>query len=339
MKRSVSIYSYQEQFYFGKLDLEGCVATAAATGATGIEMLIDQMVPGYPSLTYNLSDRFVGSWHDLMAKYAVVPSAFDIYGESKVLKGRLTTDAELTAQLIELFKAGKALGFSIMRINFLVPATVIEALVPHAEAMDVKMAIEVHAPHHLDGKWVLDTLEIAQRTGTKHLGIMPDFGTFCRAIPALALDEARRNGVSDDIIAYLSDVYHEREKPRDLVDRVTAMGGNDAAQWLAMRVGIGVWINDDPGLLVPLMPYIFHAHGKFYDVTPDLVEPEVRYDEIMKILIDNNYTGYISSEYEGQRLNQGIDPGYDEIEQVRRHQAMLSRYIGDTQQESIHGSR
>ena len=50
----------------------------------------------------------------------------------------------------------------------------------------------------------------------------------------------------------------------------------------------------------------------------------------MKVLIDNQYSGYISSEYEGQRLTQDIDPGYDEVEQVRRHQAMLCRYRGET---------
>jgi hypothetical protein len=33
------------------------------------------------------------------------------------------------------------------------------------------------------------------------------------------------------------------------------------------------------------------------------------------------------SEYEGQRLIQGVDMGYDEVEQVRRHQAMLASYL------------
>ena len=231
-----------------------------------------------------------------------------------------------------------------MRIAFLVPPSVIEALIPHAEEMGLKMAIEVHAPHRLNGPWVEQTLEIVLRTGTKNLGVMPDFGTFCRAIPRLVLQEARRHGVSEDIVAFLSDVYQEPTKPQDLVERVVSKGGNAAAQWLAQRVAIGVWINDDPRQLVKLMPHIFHAHGKFYEITEDLIEPEVRYDEIMKVLLDHGYEGYVSSEYEGQRLTQDIDPGYDEIEQVRRHQAMLCRYLGESssfapRQETVHGSR
>lgn len=344
MLRAVSLYSYQELYYLGKIDLGECIANAAATGATGIEMLADQMIPGYPSLRYNLTDEYIDAWQGLLAKYAVKPITFDIYGETKLFKGRICSDAELTAQLVELFKTGKALGFSIMRIAFLVPPSVIEALVPHAEAMGLKMAIEVHAPHRLNGPWVEKTLEIAQRTGTKNLGIMPDFGTFCRAIPRLVLEESRRHGVSEDIIAYLADVYREPNKPKNLVERVDAMGGNAAAQWLAQRVAIGVWINDDPGLLAGLMPHIFHAHGKFYEITEELVEPEVSYDEIMRVLLDHGYAGYISSEYEGQRLTQGTNPGYDEIEQVRRHQAMLCRYFGETapyapRPETAHGAR
>jgi hypothetical protein len=47
------------------------------------------------------------------------------------------------------------------------------------------------------------------------------------------------------------------------------------------------------------------------------------------------------SEYEGQRLIGGIDKGYDEIEQVRRHQAMLARYLskssaGESRTRGVH---
>ncbi len=344
MQRAVSLYSYQEQYYRERLDLEGCIANAAATGATGIELLVDQMIPGYPSLRYNLSEAFVESWGKLLAKYKVTPVAFDIYGETKLFKGRICSDAELTEQLVELFKAGRALGFSIMRIAFLVPPSVIEALVPYAEDMGIKMAIEVHAPHRIDGPWVQDTLEIAQRKGTKNLGIMPDFGTYCRNIPRLALDESRRKGVSEDIIAFLSDTYHESAKRTGLVERIKRMGGNEAAEWLAQRVELNVWINDNPELLAPVMPYVFHAHAKFYEMTEDMVEPDVRYDDVMRVLIDHGYNGYISSEYEGQRLTQDIDPGYDEIEQVRRHQAMLAQYVdhaspSTNRTERAHGAR
>ena len=343
-KRGVSLYSYQDLFYREALDLEGCIAAAADTGATGLEMLVDQMVPGYPSATYNLSDQFIAEWSGLTHKYGVEPIAFDIYGESKLYKGRICSDEELADQLIILFRTGKALGFKIMRINFLVPVRVIERLIPAAEDLEVTMAIEVHAPHSLRGPWVQDTVSLIQRSGTSNLGIMPDFGTFCREIPRLVLEESRRKGVSDTIISYLSDLYHEPNKPSDMVGRVLAMGGNEAAEWLARRVELGVWINDDPRFMADLAPHIVHAHAKFYEMTEDLIEPSVRYDEIIPVLAGAGYQGYIMSEYEGQRLTQDIDPGYDEVEQVRRHQAMLARYLGETApaanaQGDAHGTR
>lgn len=341
-KRGVSLYSYQDLFYREVLDLEGCIAAAAATGATGLEMLVDQMVPGYPSISYNLSDRFIAEWSELTTRYGVEPVAFDIYGESKLFKGQTCSDEDLADQLTVLFKTGKALGFRIMRINFLVPVRVIARLIPVAEKLGVTMAIEVHAPHRLNGPWVQDTVALIQSTGTTRLGIMPDFGTFCREIPGLVLEESRRKGVQQDIISLLSDLYHEPVKPEGLLGRIEAMGGNEAALWLAKRVELGVWINDDPQFLSDLAPYLVHAHGKFYEMTEDLVEPAVRYDEILPILAAAGYSGYIMSEYEGQRLTQDYDPGYDEVEQVRRHQAMLARHLGEpaaASQEAANGAR
>ena len=42
IKRSVSLYSYQDEYYDGKLDLEGCLRETAKTGATGVELLAEQ---------------------------------------------------------------------------------------------------------------------------------------------------------------------------------------------------------------------------------------------------------------------------------------------------------
>ena len=46
------------------------------------------------------------------------------------------------------------------------------------------------------------------------------------------------------------------------------------------------------------------------------------------MLVDAGYDGWISSEYEGQRHVQDALP-VDEIEQVRRHQELLKRLLGE----------
>jgi hypothetical protein len=185
----------------------------------------------------------------------------------------------------------------------------------------------VHAPHLLTGEWVEKNIELAQRKNTKNLGIMPDMGIFCKNLPRLVVDEALREGATPKIVDYLGKMYHERPVPADLVERIDAMGANDVDRWLALRIKIGVWTWHDPKNLLEYMPYTFHIHGKFYEMDTNLVEPEVAYEQIMPILIEGGYNGYIMSEYEGQRLTHGVDMGYDEVEQVRRHQAMLANYL------------
>jgi len=328
IQRGISIYSFQEKYYRGEMSLEDCLAATARMGVRGFEMLSDQMIPGYPSISYNLSPEFLDSWKGWLEKYGVEPIAFDVYGETKLYKNRKVTHAELLGELRELLKTAQALGFKILRLTFHLPVEVIADLIPYAEDAGIRLAIEVHAPHLLTGEWVQKNIELAQRKNTRNLGVMPDLGIFCRNIPNLVIDEALREGATPKIVEYLGEVYHERPTPPDLMERIDAMGANDVDRWLALRVKIGVWTWHDPKNLLKFMPYTFHIHGKFYEMKPDLVEPEVAYDQIMPILIEGGYTGYIMSEYEGQRLIHGVDKGYDEVEQVRRHQKMLASYIG-----------
>ena len=65
IKRGISLYSYQEEYFLRKLNLEQCIAQASAIGALGIESLAEQMMPEFP----RLSDAFYDQWHGWMAKY------------------------------------------------------------------------------------------------------------------------------------------------------------------------------------------------------------------------------------------------------------------------------
>ena len=54
----------------------------------------------------------------------------------------------------------------------------------------------------------------------------------------------------------------------------------------------------------------------------------VPYEEIIPVLIEAEYKGYIDSEYEGARW---VEDAFevDSTEQVRRHQTMLKRLLGE----------
>jgi hypothetical protein len=59
-------------------------------------------------------------------------------------------------------------------------------------------------------------------------------------------------------------------------------------------------------------------------------ESSIDYDNVVTVLKDIDFDGYIATEYEGQRSFHDLATGNyedDEVEQVRRHQLMLERMI------------
>jgi hypothetical protein len=84
----------------------------------------------------------------------------------------------------------------------------------------------------------------------------------------------------------------------------------------------------DPHKMLDYIPFTSHIHGKFYEMLPDYTEYSIPYEEIIPILIEGGYNGYIDSEYEGNRWIQDAFE-VDSVEQVRRHQVMLKRLLGE----------
>jgi hypothetical protein len=55
IKRGVSLYSYQDEYFLRTLSIEDCIRESAAFGARGIEIIPEQSIPGFP----RVSDEFV----------------------------------------------------------------------------------------------------------------------------------------------------------------------------------------------------------------------------------------------------------------------------------------
>ena len=89
IKRSVSLYSYQDEFYLGKLDLEGCLRETAATGATGVELLAEQMIRQFPLPIE--TQTFRDQWFEWMKKYNLTPSCYDAFLENHIYDNRTLT--------------------------------------------------------------------------------------------------------------------------------------------------------------------------------------------------------------------------------------------------------
>ncbi len=319
-KRGVSLYSYQEEFFLQKMSLEDCIAAVAKTGATGIEIIGEQSVWGFPTLT----DAFVDKWFGMMDKYGTTPVCHDMFLDTKKFKNRRLTEDEQLESIIRDLKFANRLGCKVMRIIVSTTPEMMRKAVPFAEKYDVKMGIEVHSPWHINNAWMTKHLEVMEETGSTHLGFIPDMGIFTKKLPRVMIDKMIRQGADEKIAEYVCKNYEAGVMQEYIIAEVRQMTNKPIDIALAEQCRHNVYTN--PRSLLPFMNRIFHIHAKFYEMLDDYTEYSIPYPEIIKVLQEGGYQGYLSSEYEGNRHIQDIME-VDSVEQVRRQQVMFSSLI------------
>lgn len=322
IKRGVSLYSYQEEFFLRKMTLEDCIAAVAATGATGIELLPEQMIKGFP----NITDEFVDEWFQMMDKYGVEPIAYDAFLDTKLYANRILTTQESLDMMIRDLKIANRLGFKILRTLVSTPLEVVDKALPYAEKYNVKIALEVHSPFTFGTPWFEERMDYIRKTKTKWFGIMPDFGIFVKCMPKVIQNWHIRHGAHPEIIAYIAENYKNGVDKQKTIEEVEKMKEANAYD-KQFAVTSSHFVFTDPDILKEYIPYIMHVHGKFYEVEENMEEPSIPYKDILQVLIDNGFEGYIDSEYEGNRHIQDFME-VDSVEQVRRHQKMMENILG-----------
>jgi hypothetical protein len=309
-RRGVSSYSYQIALYTGEMSLEDMIAEAADIGANAIELLPDELRE-YP----NFSDQFVKQWHGWMDKYHTVADAYtqhqDIYPAE-----RLRWDIE----------QAKRLGFTCIRMMLSTSLEIVEQCLPDAEKANVALLYEVHGPTRIDGPEVEGIVKLMEKTKSAHLGLNPDFSLWEKWPSPVKRDASIRAGRGSSEVVKFIDEAHANGEAREKIEAEVAKRGGGATEKAYIRERFEGY--QDPKKLLPLKPYIRRWHAKFWEMTPDYKETSIPYDEVIQFLIKNGFGGVMASEYEGQRSILDIAE-VDEVEQVRRHQVMLKRLLGE----------
>jgi sugar phosphate isomerase/epimerase len=83
-----------------------------------------------------------------------------------------------------------------------------------------------------------------------------------------------------------------------------------------------------PEDMIPLLPYTHACHAKFSYMTDELKERDHPYEEIIKVLLDHKWEGYLLSEYEDYESGNRNVPDFAS-DQVRRQHVMLKRLLGE----------
>jgi sugar phosphate isomerase/epimerase len=334
IKLGVTLYSYGGDFQLGTMNLEDCIADVADMGAEGIEILGESHIPNYP----NPTDKWVGQWFAMMDKYKTKPMAYDDFVDTMFYKDRLLTPKEAAERLVVDFKLANRLGIPVMRQQWppyppdnpadvdLAPycwsknaIEVFEHALPYAEKYNVKIAVEMHSPTYLKSEFMDRMMEFILRTKTKHFGFCPDMSIFTKRPPEYATNMALKMGAREKIIQYIISAYQENLGPAKTMAEVKKMGGNETELVFASIGGIYHFSNNDPKDLIKFLPYSYHIHGKFWGMSEDLHEYSVPYENVIPLVAQNGFGGYISSEYEGSR------DIYDASIALRRQQLMLRK--------------
>ncbi|GFM31550.1 sugar phosphate isomerase/epimerase [Novosphingobium sp. PY1] len=324
IKRGVSLYSYQNETFQGKMTLEDCIRTSAELGAKGIEIIGEQTFWGWPEV--GVEDAAVANWHELIKKYDCVSVSHDFMLDYKRYKGRIMPFDEQVASVKKDIDFGARLGMKYIRALVSIEPSVLVAAAPYAEEKGIKILIEVHAPLHFDHPWIIRHAEAFEKSGSDALGFLPDMGMFLFKFPPVWKEKFLRIGVPKNIADYIEKAYEDRVLSEYVILNVREMGGEGPALGMAETLRHNAAF--EPKRMLDYMGRIHNVHGKFYQMDEDYVEPSIPYDEIVKVLQQGGYNGYICSEYEGNRwIEDAQEP--DSVEQVRRQQVMLARLLGE----------
>lgn len=316
-----SLFCFTSGFVKGTLVLEGCVRTAKRIGCEGYEFVATQMLPHYPFVT----DEDVALFSRLTDKYGIAPYCYAANMDRGMRHDRDLTDDEMVAMAVRDIRNAARLGCKAMRQQWMMPPEAFIRLAPYAETYDIQVGIEIHNPAYPSCPEMLAYREVIERSGSRHLGFIPDFGCFATRPNKPHWDRALENGAQPALLEMASRMRYEDISQQEAVRRLREAGANDAVITATMGMYGFVQFRAAPDLegLASILPYCIEFHGKLHHVSEDLQEASIPYDLIMPIIAQSGFEGFIMAEFE----NEG---GYDEIEMTRRGVAMMKRYLEET---------
>lgn len=286
----VSLYSYMGD-YGTTMDLETALRSIADLGATGVEILGEGHVPNYP----DPPQEWVDEWFRLLDRYGLEPTNYGSWIDTRLHssgeQGRDMTVDEGAAALQRDLRLAKRLGFRFVRPKI---GVVSSDLIPHpiwTEAVERSLPLA----EELD---VIICPEIHSPTPIKH-EVVDDY-----------IDLIKRTGTKHFGLLLDTGIFQDRPIP--------LRPGELPGRRPAFLDGIGV----DPADVFDIIDHVVFIQAKFHDIDDELEDQQIPWEPVLRALKDAGYTGYLSSEYEGDRVP------WRSIEQVRRQHSLM-RQVAD----------
>lgn len=233
------------------------------------------------------TEEWVEQWFRLCDKYEVVPVEYGNWIDSHVLGDRDLTTEESYEMLARDIRLAHRLGFSVMRTKMPVISDTLEPVKNWREI--IKMA-----------------LPLAEELGIK----------MC---PEIHIPTNLKSEMVNDFVAFIKETGTKNFGLNiDFSVFRTEFAENEYRD--------PNYVPNKPEDLIPLLPYVYCCHAKFIHMNDAFEETTIPYKEIIEVLKNQNWDGYLLSEYEGADK---YDAGYEVGQTLRKQHIMLKNYIGD----------
>lgn len=267
----------------------------------------------------------------MMDKYGTKPVCYTNFHDTWLRKYQpMTTSENLEYQTRE-FNIARKMGFTKFRMLVGTPMELLEAAIPVAEKLGIWMGIELHFPVQLKGP-LSQLVERVMGIAEKHpdvVGFVPDMGMFQnRPMPYTREKQIEAGTLTRDIISYIEESFQNKVPRAEVEQRVSTMKPKPGdISYIEESYRFADTLQDPKDLLL-ILKYCKHIHAKFWEMSkgPEYYDTQINYDEIIPVLLQGGFDGYLCSEYEGQgRLDAG---DVDEVGEVRRQHIMLKKMLG-----------
>lgn len=315
IKIGVSIYSFTYFYDLKLMSLENLLRTAHEMGYEGVEIVVAQMAPEYP----NISDEWIAHFRELLDKYQLHLVSWSAYIDMGLHPDRDLTDEEICEHTRRDLILAKKAGADLVRTQHAIKPKNFRAMLPFCKQLDMKLCIEMHAPHHPDVPVWKEYLEImAEPESEGYLGVVPDFSIFQYAPHKQMIENYLREGFREDKLNAVIELNKKRMTEEEII------ATDDFTDYEKKVISDIVGHYQSPAKLEDLkklIPYSPYIHGKFHFLDENCHNPCIPYEEIIPMVKELGFKGYIASEYEG----------WDEaaMEQLKRYVTLLNRLLED----------
>ena len=232
------------------------------------------------------TDAWVDKWFALCEKYEVEPVEYGHWIDCRVLQDRMLTTEEAVERLEQDMRLAHRLGCRVLRTKM---SVINDALDPVENWRDI----------------IRGVLPLAERLDLK----------LC---PEIHIPTSLKSQMIQDYVDFIKETGTKNFGLN--IDFSVFRTKFDEGEFVDPH-----FVPSAPEDIIPLLPYIYCCHAKFIHMNDDFEETTIPYKEVLTILKEHGYNGYLLSEYEGADK---YDVGYEVGQTLRKHHIMMKNILG-----------